>query len=191
MWICVASTVSEEGKACLTSMDTSGSKLWKTVMDREAWRAQPMGSHRVGHDWVTEQQPLALSWNLWSLPQFWGKPSWATGPWSFNTNTMVLSTQPWPSKLTENSDQCLRGVSYVYMPHSRPRRKRVWTAFTTGLRTESNCTASCKCGSLGGTVSFIRGAGLRPVGSLNAGACPWFLPRCSVLVSRGERVGYK
>ena len=40
-------------------------------------------------------------------------------------------------------------------------------------------------------MSFIRGAGLRPVGSLNAGACPWFLPRCSVLVSQGERVGYK
>ena len=40
-------------------------------------------------------------------------------------------------------------------------------------------------------MPFIRGAGLRPVGSLNAGSCPWFLPQCSVLVSRGERVRYK
>ena len=40
-------------------------------------------------------------------------------------------------------------------------------------------------------MSFIRGPGLRPVGSVNAGSCPWFLPPCSVLVSWGERVGYK
>ena len=28
---------------------------------QEAWRAQPMGSHRVGHDWATEQQHDPLS----------------------------------------------------------------------------------------------------------------------------------
>ena len=32
------------------AMDMSLSKLRELVMDREAWRAQAMGSQRVGHD---------------------------------------------------------------------------------------------------------------------------------------------
>ena len=36
------------------SMHTSLGEVLELVMDREAWRAQFMGSQRVGHDWGTE-----------------------------------------------------------------------------------------------------------------------------------------
>ena len=38
------------------SMDTSLSKLWEIVKDREAWHAECMGLQRVRHDLVTKQQ---------------------------------------------------------------------------------------------------------------------------------------
>ena len=40
------------------SMDMSLSKLWETVRDREACMLQSMGSQRVRHHSVAEQQQL-------------------------------------------------------------------------------------------------------------------------------------
>ena len=40
----------------IDSVDMSMSKLWETVKDREVWCAASMGSQRVGHNLVTEQQ---------------------------------------------------------------------------------------------------------------------------------------
>ena len=39
------------------AMDMNFGKLWEMVRDRKAWTLQSRGSQRVGHDWVTDQQP--------------------------------------------------------------------------------------------------------------------------------------
>ena len=41
-------------------MEMSLSKLQETVKDKEAWCAESMGSQKVGHDLVTEQQQSLL-----------------------------------------------------------------------------------------------------------------------------------
>ena len=43
------------------------SKLWGVVKDREACVLQSMGSQRVRHDWMTEQQGLTICFNFHNL----------------------------------------------------------------------------------------------------------------------------
>ena len=40
------------------AMDMNLGKLWEMVRNREAWCAVFMGSQRVRHNWLTEQQQL-------------------------------------------------------------------------------------------------------------------------------------
>ena len=55
------------------SMDMSLSKLQEIVKDRQVWLLQSMGSQRVGHDWVTEQQQYVIYY--W----YYGLPRWLSG----------------------------------------------------------------------------------------------------------------
>ena len=41
------------------SADMSLGRFWEMVKDRETWRTAIMGSQRVGHDLVTEQQQFS------------------------------------------------------------------------------------------------------------------------------------
>ena len=49
------------------SMDMGLGGLWGLVIDREAWHAWFMGLQRVGHNWVTELNWVALSLELRTL----------------------------------------------------------------------------------------------------------------------------
>ena len=55
-------------------MDMILSKLQELVMGREAWRAESMGSQRVGKDWVTELKVSVLYWEtclFLDIPERW------------------------------------------------------------------------------------------------------------------------
>ena len=53
------------------SMDMNLSKLQEIVKDRGAWCATVIGSKRVGHDLVTEQQQHICT-SFWSGVSSWG-----------------------------------------------------------------------------------------------------------------------
>ena len=51
------------------TMDMNLSKLQETVKDREASLLQPMGSQRVRHDSVTEQESFLRKWHYTTTPR--------------------------------------------------------------------------------------------------------------------------
>ena len=63
----------------VNSMDMSLSKPWVTVKDREPGMLQSIGSQRVGHDLMTEQQQTPLC--VLSRAQ----------PWSVQANSLELN----------------------------------------------------------------------------------------------------
>ena len=67
------------------SMDMRLSKLQEMIKDREAWRAQSMGSQRVGHNWVTE---LKCLWSNLEIVQRQSIDTCYTFIWE---NTILLS----------------------------------------------------------------------------------------------------
>ena len=56
----------------IDSMDTSLSKLWEMVKDREAWHAAVHGVKRAGHDLATE-----LNWTYNRFSRCFGYPSFS------------------------------------------------------------------------------------------------------------------
>ena len=56
----------------IDTMDMKFSKLWEIVKDREAWCAAVLGSWKVRHDWMTEQQPVKRRlFQKWGRSVFW------------------------------------------------------------------------------------------------------------------------
>ena len=96
-------------------MDMSLSKLQEMVEDREAWVLQSMGSQRVSHDLVTEQQQSRLEDFEFSFPNV--KLSYL-----FNIHAETLNRQIdiWGQKLTEvwvgKSGNCIHLDSSTILP---------------------------------------------------------------------------
>ena len=66
----------------IDSRDVSLSKLWETAKDREAGGLQSMGSQRVGHNLVTDQQhaPCTRPGTLLNLHHELGVPCFPASP---------------------------------------------------------------------------------------------------------------
>ena len=54
-------------------MDLSLSKLREIVKDREQGVLQSMGSQKVGHDWVTEQQHFVKNFLTYVFEKYWSR----------------------------------------------------------------------------------------------------------------------
>ena len=68
------------------SMEMSWSRLWKVVMDREAWGLQSMGSQTAGHNWATELNWTDLLHPVWPLKIIL---SFLDIPWYFLTHSCI------------------------------------------------------------------------------------------------------
>ena len=75
------------------SMDVSLSELRELVMDREAWRAEIMGSQRVGHDWVTELNwMMEMEWILFWVFRQYGNSGFYLKFWDMTYKVNIYSS---------------------------------------------------------------------------------------------------